>query len=136
MDTISIISILAQNSTHPFDDAVDQLAAIAEPKLFEQAIAYAHTHLLPQLSIRDHCLMAERGFEILITAIAYATQIPASQRLELLSKLPDTNRRAIKAALIDALVVLSDKVPAEEKIKQFLEDGDRYIREYAKESLL
>lgn len=80
--------------------------------------------------------MAERGFEILITAIAYATKIPVSQRLELLSKLPETNRRAIKGALIDALAILDDEVPTHHLIKPFLEDGDRYIREYAKQAIL
>ncbi len=89
--------------------------------------------------IKDIFLLEER-WEILIKSIACATHIPAQQRFDAIIKLiPDSNRRLIKTAIIDALLIMEDEIDSEfikSQLKHFLsdEEHDNYLKEYAKEA--
>lgn len=83
----------------------------------------------------------EKKWEILITSIACASNIPAQKRFNAIVKLiPDSNRRSVKTAIIDALVIMEDEIDAESiksQLEHFLSDSehDEYVKEYAKEAL-
>lgn len=84
-------------------------------------------------------VFAENFLEILIKAIACAYQINANQRFRLLiDVVPQTDRRVVKASIIDALLMIADEMDVHsvrEAIKNFVVDQDLYIRDYATEAL-
>lgn len=83
----------------------------------------------------------ERKWEILITSIACTSNIPAHKRFDSIIKLiPDSNRRSVKTAIIDALLIMEDEIDAQaikSQLEHFLSDSehDQYVKEYAKEAL-
>lgn len=83
----------------------------------------------------------ERKWEILITSIACTSNIPAHKRFDSIIKLiPDSNRRSVKTAIIDALLIMEDEIDVQaikSQLEHFLSDSehDQYVKEYAKEAL-
>jgi hypothetical protein len=82
----------------------------------------------------------EEKLEVLITGIAFAHSIPSQERLEAITNLIPSSRRLIKAAIIDALLILQDEVNLEilkYHLNSFLsnDEPDEYIRQYAKDAL-
>ncbi|MEA5618760.1 hypothetical protein VB711_13060 [Cronbergia sp. UHCC 0137] len=97
---------------------------------------------LPKIeSDNKDLLILEKKWEILITSIACASNIPAQKRFDAIVELiPDSNRRSVKTAIIDAFSIMEDEIDVEfikNQLKQFLSDSehDEYVKEYAKEAL-
>ncbi|TAF07655.1 MAG: hypothetical protein EAZ77_09110 [Nostocales cyanobacterium] len=86
-------------------------------------------------------LVLEEKWEILITSIACSSNIPAHKRFDAIVKLiPDSNRRSVKTAIIDALLIMDDEVDIQSiksQLEYFLSDSehDEYVKEYAKEAM-
>ena len=83
----------------------------------------------------------EEKWEVLIKGIAYAQNISPQQRFDAITKfIPTQKRRLLKAAIIDALVIMQDEISAD-SINSYLDhfsssdEPDKYIQEYAKEAL-
>jgi hypothetical protein len=123
-----------------YDGAVNLLAEIDRLSLLksaiEEIIAKNYIQMLQNASTRS---FAENFLEILIKAIACAYKIDATQRLRLLTQvLPQIDQRMLKAALIDALTILSsdlDSTAIKPTIMHFIADPDPYIKDYAMEAL-
>ncbi|AFZ60376.1 hypothetical protein H6G54_14565 [Anabaena cylindrica FACHB-243] len=98
-----------------------------------------HLHK-PDLDNKD-LLVLEEKWEILITSIACTSNIPVQKRFNAIVKLiPDSNRRSVKAAIIDALLIMEDEIDIQaikSQLEYFLSDSehDEYVKEYAKEAL-
>jgi hypothetical protein len=119
-----------------FDGAVALLA-----ECDEATIRALKSPQLDYSNRRHNLLDTEQKMEILITAIACASNISPRKRFNAVVKLiTPTQRRAIKAAIIDALIILSDEFSID-AIKEYLNnyssncESDQYIREYANEAL-
>jgi hypothetical protein len=83
----------------------------------------------------------ERKWEILITSIACTSNISAQKRFDSIIRLiPDSKRRSVKIAIIDALLIMEDEIDVEcikNQLEHFLSDSehDEYVKECAKEAL-
>ncbi|MBD2692283.1 hypothetical protein [Anabaena catenula] len=86
-------------------------------------------------------LVLEEKWEILITSMACSSNIPAQKRFDAIVKLiPDSKRRSVKTAIIDALLIMEDEIDIESikgQLEYFLSDSehDEYVKEYAKEAM-
>lgn len=98
-------------------------------------------HLPKPSPDNKNLLVLEEKWEILITSIACSSNIPAQKRFDTIVKLiPDSNRRSVKTAIIDALLIMEDEVDVESiksQLEYFLSDSehDQYVKEYAKEAM-
>jgi hypothetical protein len=118
----------------PYDSAVDLLSECG--KILLKVISNEE---ITSLLTRD-VIAYEEKLEVLITGIAFAHSIPSQERLEAITNLIPSSRRSIKAAIIDALLILQDEVNSDilkYHLTRFLskDELDEYIRQYAKEAL-
>ncbi|WP_177176142.1 hypothetical protein [Trichormus sp. NMC-1] len=98
-------------------------------------------HLSKPSTDNKDLLVLEEKWEILITSIACSSNIPAQKRFDAIVKLiPDSNRRSVKTAIIDALLIMEDEIDVQSiksQLEYFLSDSehDEYVKEYAKEAM-
>jgi hypothetical protein len=117
-----------------YDSAVDLLSECG--KILLKVI---NNEVITSLYTKD-VMAYEEKLEILITAIAFAHRIPPQERLESITNLIPSSRRLIKAAIIDALVILQDEVSSN-ILKHYLakfssnDELDEYVRQYATDAL-
>jgi len=138
----SILEILhwGSNKIHDgYDGAVNLLAETNDIELLKIISQIAEKSYVPMLQNSSSRNFAENSLEIIIKAIACAYQLDVNQRFRLLINLiPKTDRRAVKAAIIDALTLIADEIDANRiktAIEAFNSDRDPYIRNYAQEAL-
>lgn len=121
-----------------YDGAINLLAETKNFRLLEFATSGAATYI-GMLNKGLHVNFAENCLEIIIKSIACAYQVDAKQRFALLSNFIHlTDRRVIKATIIDALMIISDEIDVttiRDVINVFTTDQDEYIRDYAEEAL-
>jgi len=118
----------------PYDSAVDLLSECG--KILLKVIS---NEVITSLFTKD-VIAYEEKLEVLITGIAFAHSISSQERLEAITNLIPSSRRSIKAAIIDALLILQDEVNSyilRYHLARFLytDELDEYIRQYAKEAL-
>lgn len=139
---MSILAVLrwgASGKTHDkYDGAINLLAETNSISLLE-SLSVTARRLIPMLENPSYRDFAETCLEILIKAIACAYKVDPIQRYRLIfDVIPPTNRRTIKASVIDALLIIADEIDIN-TIKNALErytfDKDQYICDYAKEAL-
>ncbi|MBW4519301.1 MAG: hypothetical protein KME16_06315 [Scytolyngbya sp. HA4215-MV1] len=125
-----------------YEGAVDLLAECTEVHLFQETARYLEaSNLLASRSETQSLSNLDDFWEVLIQGVACAAAIPVQERFNLILKLfPSSQRRAIKAAIIDALVILSDEMnipPIRNSLGRFtsVREPDLYIRNYAEEAL-
>ncbi|MEH2104664.1 hypothetical protein [Nostoc sp.] len=124
-----------------YDGASDLLAECADINLFKGAIQYLESANLLATSSASNLFNLDDFWEVLLKGIAYAYQIPAKERFNItLNLFPVSNRRIVKAAIIDTLVILGDEMdiePIRNSISRFssTHEPDSYIRNYAQEAL-
>ncbi|MFM2061524.1 MAG: hypothetical protein RLZZ507_1194 [Cyanobacteriota bacterium] len=98
-------------------------------------------HLPKPSPDNKNLLVLEKKWEILITSIACTSNIPVQRRFNTIVKLiPDSNRRSVRTAIIDALLIMEDEVDVESiksQLEYFLSDSehDEYVKKYAKEAI-
>lgn len=142
----SILAILKwsrrKEVSDAYDGASDLLAECTDINLLEGAIQYLKSaKLLATSSNPSNLFNFDDFWEVLVKGIAYASQIPAQERFQVILNLfPASNRRIFKAAIIDALVILADEMdiePIRNSISRFssTHESDLYIRNYAQEAL-
>lgn len=118
----------------PYDSAVDLLARCG--KILLKVI---DNESITDLFTKD-IIAYEEKLEVLITGIAFAHSIPPQERLTAITSLIPSSRRVIKAAIIDALLILDDEVSSD-ILKYYLakflstDEIDEYIRQYANDAL-
>lgn len=121
------------------DGAVNLLAETNNLALLEVLGLAAKKVYIPMLENPSYRGFAETCLEILIKAIACAYRIDPRQRYRLIfDVIPPTNRRAIKASVIDALIIIANEIDVttiKNAIERYTFDKDQYICEYAKEAL-
>ena len=126
-----------------YDAGVDLLAEFDNLSLHDEVYQYLEAigQLLNSSSTQKTIERFEDFWEILIKGIACAYKIPAQDRFNLILKISQVSqRRIIKAAVIDALVTISD-IDDINQIKGILgrytsdDEPDSYIRSYAKEAV-
>ncbi|ELS32512.1 MULTISPECIES: hypothetical protein [Pseudanabaena] len=122
-----------------YDGAVNLLAETDSFAVLEILGLIAKKLYIPMLDNESHRGVAETCLEILIKAIACAYKVEPMQRYRLIfDVIPPTNRRTIKASIIDALLIIADEIDVN-TIKNALErynfDKDQYICDYTKEAL-
>jgi len=89
----------------------------------------------------NEAFVADEKWEILLKGIACSENINQERKLETISSLiTQTNRRAVKAAIIDSLLILEGEFDfnvIKEYLDYFLSDTepDEYIREYAQDAI-
>ncbi|HLO83720.1 MAG TPA: hypothetical protein VK203_01725 [Nostocaceae cyanobacterium] len=94
----------------------------------------------PNIDDKD-ILILEEKWEILVKSIACASKIDAQARFDAIKNLiPDTNRRLVKTAIIDALQIIEDDIDTESiknELQYFLSDSeqDEYVKKYAQEAI-
>jgi len=94
----------------------------------------------PSLDNKDVSIL-QKQWEIIITSIACTSKIFAQKRFDAIVKLiPYSNRRSVKTAIIDALLIMEDEIDVQSiksQLEYFLSDSehDEYVKEYAKEAL-
>lgn len=123
-----------KNVKESYDSAVDLLSECG--KILLKVIGNEE---IRSLFTKD-VIAYEEKLEVLITGIAFAHSIPAQERLEVITHLIPSSRRSIKAAIIDALVILQDEVNSDllkYHLTRFLstDELDEYVRQYAKDAL-
>jgi hypothetical protein len=107
----------------------------------EDVIISTLNHLPKPSPDNKNLLVLEEKWEILITSIACSSNIPVQKRFNTIVKLiPDSNRRSVKTAIIDALLIMEDEVDVESiksQLEYFLSDSehDQYVKECAKEAI-
>ncbi|HBL57245.1 MAG TPA: hypothetical protein DDZ80_01320 [Cyanobacteria bacterium UBA8803] len=144
----SVLAILAwsirKEVSDAYDGAVDLLAECTDIYFLQSAAQYLESASLlwgASSSNIGNWSRLDDSWEVLIKGIACAYQIPAQERFKLILNIVQiSNRRIIKAAIIDALVILSDEMDAQaikNVISRFasLHEADYYIRNYAEEAL-
>lgn len=141
---LSILAILSwsrrKEVSDAYDGASDLLAECADISFLKDAIQYLETASI-LTSISSQLSSLDDLWEVLIKGIAYAYQIPIEDRYEVISNLFSvSNTRIIKAAIIDALVILADEIDIElikNSLSQFSSpnEQDLYIRKYAEEAI-
>jgi hypothetical protein len=138
----SVLEILRWGSTSKihdgYDGAVNLLAETNDIELLKTISQIAENIYVPMLQNSSSRNFAENSLEIIIKAIACAYQLDVNQRFRLLNLIPKTDRRAVKAAIIDALTLIADEIDANRiktAIEAFNSDRDPYIRNYAQEAL-
>jgi hypothetical protein len=105
------------------------------------AIISTLNHLPKPCPDNQDFLLLEKKWEILITSVACNSNISAQKRFNTIVKLiPDSNRRSVKTAIIDALLIMEDEVDVESikgQLEYFLSDSehDEYVKKYAKEAM-
>lgn len=83
----------------------------------------------------------EEKWEVLIKSIACARHISPEQKFNTIRNLiPNQTRRLVKAAIIDALLIMQDEIDADSirrELGYFLssKELDKYIQDYAKEAM-
>lgn len=145
---LSIRLILAWSNRKEIPDAysaaVDLLAECANITFFEETAKYLEAASLLAASNAISLVKLDNFWEVFIKGVSYASKISPENRLQLIANLCPTvhriNRRVIKAALIDALIVLLDDTSTERVyslVSFFVSDfeSDMYVREYAEEAL-
>jgi hypothetical protein len=142
---LSILAILSwsrrKEISHAYDGASDLLAECADISFLKDAIQYLETASILTSSINSKLSSLDDLWEVLIKGIAYAYQIPVEDRYRVISNLfSASNTRIIKAAIIDALVILADEINIElikNSLSQFSSphEQDLYIRNYAEEAI-
>ena len=118
----------------PYDSAVDLLSKCGKI-LFKVIDNESITSLFT-----EDIIAYEEKLEVLITGIAFAHRIPSQERLKAITDLIPSSRRIIKAAIIDALLILQDEISFDilkDHLARFLsaDELDEYIRQYAKDAL-
>jgi hypothetical protein len=122
------------NEVH--DSAVDLLAHLGG-----LLIEFINCKPITTLLTRNHWFYEEE-LSILIKSLSLTTQLGFKQKIEGFVKLMRSNRRVVKAAIVDALLDLKDEFPADIGILQSHlimysseYESDEYIRVYAKTAL-
>lgn len=144
----SVLAILAwsrrKEVSDAYEGAVDLLAECTDIYFLQSAAQYLEaTSLLWGSSSSNigNWSSLDDFWEVLIKGIACAYKIPAQERFKVILNLfPVSNRRSMKAAIIDALVILSDEMDSQtiqNSISRFasVHEPDLYIRNYADEAL-
>lgn len=144
----SVLAILAWSKRKEvfdaYDGAVDLLAECTDISLLQSAAQYLETTRFLASSSSSNASKSsnlDEFWEVLIKGIACAYQIPSQERfIVILNLLPVSDRRIIKATIIDALVILADEMdiqPIQNSISRFASthEPDLYIRNYAEEAL-
>lgn len=118
------------------------LAECTDISLLQDAAQYLETaSFLASSSNVSNSSNLDEFWEVLIKGIACAYQIPSQERFRvILNLITVSDRRIIKAAIIDALVILADEMdiqPIQNSISRFAStyEPDLYIRNYAEEAL-
>lgn len=144
----SVLAILAwsrrKEVSDAYDGAVDLLAECTDIYLLQNAAQYLESASLlwgaSSSNIGDWSSLDD-FWEVLIKGIACTYKTPAQERFQLILNLFSvSNRRSMKAAIIDALVILSDEIDSQaiqNALSRFasLHEPDLYIRNYADEAL-
>lgn len=145
----SVLAILGwsrrKGVSDAYDGASDLLAECTNIDFLKDTAQYLEATSLLASSGANNFSNLEDLWEVLIKGTAYASQIPAKERFKVVLDLSQiSNRRIVKAAIIDALVILADELADEMDIKlirssishfSFIREPDLYIRNYAKEAL-
>ncbi len=142
----SVLAILAWSKrkevSDAYDGTVDLLAECTDISLLQDAAQYLETaSFLASSSNASNSSNLDEFWEVLIKGIACAYQIPSQERFRvILNLLTVSDRRIMKAAIIDALVILADEMdiqPIQNSISRFAStyEPDLYIRNYAEEAL-
>lgn len=129
-----------------YDAGVDLLAEFDNLSLHDEVYQYLEAigQLLNSSSTQKTVERFEDFWEILIKGISCAYRILAQDRLNLILKISQVSqRRVIKAAVIDALVTIADtnEIDNLNQIRNILGrytsdyEPDSYIRSYAKEAV-
>ncbi|GBO55184.1 hypothetical protein APA_3234 [Pseudanabaena sp. lw0831] len=122
-----------------YDGAVNLLAEIDSFAVLEILGLVAKKLYIPMLDNEAHRCLADSCLEILIKSIACAYKVDPTQRYRLIfDVIPPTNRRTIKASVIDALLIIADEIDVntiKNAIERYTFDKDQYICDYAKEAL-
>lgn len=125
-----------------YEGAVNLLAECTEIHLFQETARYLEaSSLLASCSKNQTLSNLDDFWEVLIQGSACASAIPVQERLHFIQKLfLSSQRRAVKAAIIDALVILSDEINiplVKNLLGRFTSEyeSDIYVRNYAEEAL-
>lgn len=137
---LAVLSWGASGKTHDsYDGAINLLAETNSISLLELLSITARELYIPMLENPSYRVFAENCLEILIKAIACAYKVDPIQRYRLIfDVIPPTNRRTIKASVIDALLIIADEIDVntiKNAIERYTFDKDQYICDYAKEAL-
>lgn len=126
------------------DGAIDLLSECEDISLLKETAVYLESASLLTVTHKVSLSRLDDFWEVLIKGTAYALKIPIQERFNLISGIcslvHQINRRVIKAALIDALVIFSDEMDADPIYMLLLpfkssHEPDLYIREYAEDAL-
>ncbi|MEA5478019.1 hypothetical protein VB774_10350 [Pseudanabaena galeata UHCC 0370] len=139
---MSILAVLrwgAGGKTHDsYDGAINLLAETNSISLLE-SLSVTARKFIPMLENPSYRDFTETCLEILIKAIACAYKVDPIQRYRLIfDVIPPTNRRTIKASVIDALLIIADEIDVntiKNAVERYTFDKDQYICDYAKEAL-
>jgi len=137
---LAVLSWGASGKTHDsYDGAINLLAETNSISLLELLSVTARELYVPMIEDPSYRDFAETCLEILIKAIACAYKVDPIQRYRLIfNVIPPTNRRTIKASIIDALLIIADEIDLttiKNAIGRYTFDKDQYICNYAKEAL-
>ena len=139
----SVLAVLRWGANSKADDSYDgAVNLLAETDSFttlEILGLIAKKLYIPMLDHESLRGVAESCLEILIKSIACAYKVEPIQRYRLIfDVIPPTNRRVIKASVIDALLTIADEIDMntiKNAIERYTFDKDQYICDYAKEAL-
>ncbi len=137
---LAVLSWGASGKIHDsYDGAINLLAETNSISLLELLSGTAKELYIPMLENPSYRDFAETCLEILIKSIACAYKVEPTQRYRLIfDVIPPTNRRTIKASIIDALLIIADEIDVntiKNAIERYTFDKDQYICDYAKEAL-
>jgi hypothetical protein len=149
----SMLAILIFSANPNIDDAyagsIDLIAECENFQLLAKTVAtlLSLTQAPARSQNQTQLTLQETYWEILIRGMGCAYRLPAEDRLQLLRYLLSDsteilNRRAVRAAILDSLVILADEEGIDkEEIKPYIRlfmqpsEHDQYIRTFAEAAL-
>jgi hypothetical protein len=139
----AVSEILDWSSKREIRDGYDAgISLLAECKNIDESMLQVADKLLgdyPNYD-RDETFVVDEKLEVLIKGIACSEHITPDRKLEMISSfIPGNDRRSVKAAIIDSLLMIEDEADADEirsRLDHFMSDSepDEYIREYAQDA--